>query len=332
MNEIPYKLDKKDRKILFELEVNCRQSNSEIGKKVGLSKQVVDYRIKKLMKDGIITRFSTVINTYKLGYLKFKVFLKLQDADKEKINEIIQFFRWHKNSEWLGECSGRWDLIVGYIVRDIYEFNEAWMEALNKFSQYIAEKETNVSLGAPHYRKEYLLHRDIAKMEPVMQMGKPIDYKTDEIDIEILRILSNNARMSIVDIAKRAKTTARVVKYRIKEMKKKEILLMHRCFLDLNKLGYIYCKANFYLRNLKKEKLESFLNYCAAHPNITYTILTIGPWEMEIEFEIENFNRFHEEMQKIRDKFADIIKDYDYVIVIKEHKLDYYPECYPRLS
>ena len=39
-------LDLKDRKVLYQLDVDCRQTNSEIGKKVGLSKQVVDYRIK----------------------------------------------------------------------------------------------------------------------------------------------------------------------------------------------------------------------------------------------------------------------------------------------
>ena len=42
------KLDLKDRKILYELDLNCRQSNSQIGKKVGLKRDVVAYRIKKL--------------------------------------------------------------------------------------------------------------------------------------------------------------------------------------------------------------------------------------------------------------------------------------------
>ena len=36
-------VDLKDRKILYELDLNCRQSNAQIGKKVGLSKEVVTY-------------------------------------------------------------------------------------------------------------------------------------------------------------------------------------------------------------------------------------------------------------------------------------------------
>ena len=42
------KFDLKDRKILFELDTNSRQSFHEIAKKVGLSKDSVIYRINKL--------------------------------------------------------------------------------------------------------------------------------------------------------------------------------------------------------------------------------------------------------------------------------------------
>ena len=48
------KLDLKDRKILYQLELNCRQSNTQIGKKVGLSKDVITYRIKRMEEKGII--------------------------------------------------------------------------------------------------------------------------------------------------------------------------------------------------------------------------------------------------------------------------------------
>ena len=61
------KLDLKDRKILYQLDLNCRQSNTQIGKKVGLSKEVVNYRIKRMQDFGIINNFWTAINSLKLG-------------------------------------------------------------------------------------------------------------------------------------------------------------------------------------------------------------------------------------------------------------------------
>ena len=44
------KLDLKDRKILYELDLNCRQSNAQIGKKVGLSRKEAYNAIKQILK------------------------------------------------------------------------------------------------------------------------------------------------------------------------------------------------------------------------------------------------------------------------------------------
>jgi len=55
MNNKMLKVDLKDRKILYELDYDSRQSLSKIGKKVGLHKNVVLYRIKRLENLGIIS-------------------------------------------------------------------------------------------------------------------------------------------------------------------------------------------------------------------------------------------------------------------------------------
>ena len=56
------KLDLKDKKILYELDLNSRQSFHQIAKKVGLSKDSIIYRVNKLKQDGIIKQFHTVID------------------------------------------------------------------------------------------------------------------------------------------------------------------------------------------------------------------------------------------------------------------------------
>ena len=66
--------------------------------------------------------------------------------------------------------------------------------------------------------------------------------------------------------------------------------------------------------------------------NLTYIINCIGSWDVELDFEIEDFNAFHKIMLGIRDKFFDIIKSYDFVVVMNEDKLDYYPGCYPKVQ
>lgn len=62
------KLDLKDRKILYHLDLDSRQSFRSLGKKVGLSKDIVASRVKKLQEKGIIKGFFAVVDYSKLGY------------------------------------------------------------------------------------------------------------------------------------------------------------------------------------------------------------------------------------------------------------------------
>ena len=69
------KIDLKDRKILYELDLNCRQSNAQIGKKVGLGRDVVAYRIRRMQEEGVIKAFWTAIDTFRLGYNVYRIYI-----------------------------------------------------------------------------------------------------------------------------------------------------------------------------------------------------------------------------------------------------------------
>ena len=68
-----YKLDKKDKDILYELDLNSRQSFNQIGRKIKLSKEVVQYRIKQLEKvkiKFIIAKNAIVTPGSKTAYVR----------------------------------------------------------------------------------------------------------------------------------------------------------------------------------------------------------------------------------------------------------------------
>ena len=86
-------LDVKDRKILALLDENSRFSNSQIAKRVGLSKPAVEYRIKRFEKNNIIFQYYIVIDFTKLGYSQYKIYFKFQDItldDEKKIADYDQ--------------------------------------------------------------------------------------------------------------------------------------------------------------------------------------------------------------------------------------------------
>lgn len=320
------KLDVKDMKILAELDKNARQSNNQIGKKVRLSKEVVKYRIDKMKQAGIIVRFYTITNYFKLNLFKFKLYLRLTNVSREKIKEIAQYFDNHKKTEWVVITTGRWDMILGFLVKNVNEFDDEVQEVLNKYSKYIQEKAVTTTLHLIHHERGFLKQGKTS--EVVYHTTKDEQEAIDKTDLEIIKILANNARMPVTEIAERLKTTPRIVQYRIKELERKKIILAYKAHLEPKEMNRIFCKAILYFENINETKLKEFMDYASSVPDIVWPQKVMGAWDFEVDCEVENYDRFQEIILDLKEKFPEIIKNYEFCIVSKEFKLDFYPGCY----
>jgi len=274
------KLDKIDRKILYELDVDSRQTNSQISKKVGTSKEVVNYRINKLEEKGVIIRYSTIIDLFKIGYKKYKIYIKLRGASKEKKEEIGKYFFENKNTEWVIIGSGRWEVIANYFSRNEQEFDDEVQEFMNKYHEYIQEKATVTTLQISHATREYLGEKKSPKKEYIEYNIERSAESIDETDKQILHTIANNARMSIIEIAKLAKTTARIVQYRLKEMKRKKIILAYKVTINPAKIGKMLCKACFYLGAADRKRIKEFMKYLHNIEEGIWPQKILGPWDV----------------------------------------------------
>ncbi|MEK6850820.1 MAG: Lrp/AsnC family transcriptional regulator [Nanoarchaeota archaeon] len=322
------RLDVKDFKILAELDRNARQSNSQIGKKVRLSKEVIKYRIDKLVQEGIIVRFYSVVNYFKLGIYKFKLYLRFSNADKNKIDEIADYFKKHKKTEWDATCTGRWDMIIGFLVGNVNEFDDEVQEVMNKFSKYIQEKAVTTTLYLVHHERGFLSNKTT---NVVYHTSKDAKEDIDKTDKEIIRILTNNARMPVTEIAERIKATPRVVQYRIKELERRNIILAYKANLNPKAMGRIFCKALLYLANINQEKTNQFIRYLSSIPDAVWPQKVMGTWDFELDCEVNSYDRFQDIILDIKEKFPDVVRNHEFCIVSKENKLDFFPDAYPSL-
>ena len=324
-----YELDVKNRKILTELDINARQSNNQIGKKVGLSKEVVKYRIDKLVENGIIIRFHTVINYFKLSIIKFKLYLRLTNVTKEKLEEIGQYFYKHTKTEWVVLTTGRWDMIIGFLVNNVNEFDDEIQTILNKFSNYIQEKAVTTTIYLAHNTREFLKTKSSKEISKIVyHTTKDKQENIDNIDENIIKIITNNARIPITDIAKKLNTTPRIIQYHLKELERKNIILAYKVHLEPKTLGRIFCKAIIYLANTTENKLKNFMNYASSLQGAIWPQRVMGNWDFELDFELESYDNFQDIVSDLKEKFPDIIKNHEFCIVSKEFKLDLFPNCY----
>jgi len=81
-------LDILDRKILAQLDLDSRQSAQEMARKIRSNKDTVNYRMKRLVDEGIITKWLARVETAKFGFNNIKVYIRFQDTDEEKEKEF----------------------------------------------------------------------------------------------------------------------------------------------------------------------------------------------------------------------------------------------------
>ncbi len=328
----PKEPDLTDRRILYYLDRNARIPLSALSKKTGISKESAHYRIRNLRKRGYISKFYTIINTSKLGYYFFKVYLQLQNFTEKAEKAMMEYLQSHPRYSWSCFCSGRWDMLIGVWAEDPLDLDDAFLaDFLGRFSDCILAKEMSITKHNFQQARRWFYK---AEDEPATSHvgGKAEKVPLDETDREILRIIANNARLPVTRIAKMAKTTPAVVRHRMKSMEKSGIIVSYRISFDLNRYGYEFCKSFVYLGNVKPKRMEEFHSYCRYHENILNFITLFGSWDMEMEFEVPNFEYFHSAMREMRNKFGDIVKSYDSVLISREYKVDYMPGCYPPLE
>src|SRR3989338_11475660 len=124
-------IDKKDFRLLYELEQDSRQSLSQIAKSLKTSQQVISYRLQQLEAQEIISEFYTIIDFAKLGYSSYRTMIKLVSISAESYKKLIEYFKSHPNVLLLVECGNRWDLIVNILSKNPVQYNKFMLEIRN---------------------------------------------------------------------------------------------------------------------------------------------------------------------------------------------------------
>lgn len=315
-------LDLKDKKILTLLDENSRYSNSQIAKKVGLSKPAVEYRLKRFEKNNIIFQYYTVLDITKLGYSQYKIYFKFQNTSLEDEQKIIDYWTKDKTSVWVGQIRGRWDLAVSILAKSNYEFGKSLGDFMNKFSKFILEKDVLLTEYSPIYAREYLTQ---TKSSEFIYGVPTSQYNLDNTDKNILSKLAKNARINIIDLASQLKLTRDIINYRIKKLVKEGIIVQYRCYLNLQNIGINHYKIIFRTKNLDFESENKIKQYITDHKKATQFLKLIGSWDLEIEFETENEDELYKILTDLRKRFSNVIRDFDILRITKTYKYNYFP-------
>jgi len=131
MVKIPHALDRADLRILNELQLDGRLSNSDLAERCGISTSPCWRRVRRLEEEGVISHYRAMLDRQQLG-LGVLVFVSIQ-IDTHSVEEASTFEAAIVGLDEVISChsvSGGSDFLLQVVCRDLDAYAEFSMTVL----------------------------------------------------------------------------------------------------------------------------------------------------------------------------------------------------------
>jgi Lrp/AsnC family transcriptional regulator, leucine-responsive regulatory protein len=318
------KVDIKDKKILTLLSENSRMPISEIDKKVTLSRDSISYRIKGMKEGGIIQGLYPSINFKKLGYNIYHLFLLVDESSREKQKQLLNKLKTHPNTLSVMDYSDRWDIEATFVVKTLKEFDTITSDILASFSDIILEKGRLAEIETFHsilFPYNFYTNQKLKKSP-----SKGSEYSPDKKDLDILKTIKGDCRLSTYDISKKVKLSPDAIGLRLKRLIKSNIIKKFSLLPNFSLLGFSMYTFAVKMKVLSSENESKFKAFVEDHPHIIKAVKTLGTWDLIIYIISDSPRDFHQTIKQIKKEFSQSIHNYETWVTLKEEIFNPIPE------
>ncbi|VVB57445.1 putative HTH-type transcriptional regulator [uncultured archaeon] len=319
------KLDKKDIRILSELDLDARKPPSRLARACRLSKQVAGYRLRRLGESGVIRRCAAIVDIPRLGYYTYRLFLRLQNADPSNEAALNKRILQVPNTIWIAHTTGRWDMEILMAARNNVHFSNLLVRVKELLGPFLKEYIISPSIVTYHFGRRYLGGSSRPPSDIPHYGFEPEVARLDRTDFKLLQALAADGAQSYSKLGARTGLSYNGAKKRLRALEDAKIIQSYGLWLGLEPLGRHFYKACLSMSSLDSKTEKAILSFAMGEPDVEYVVLCSGGWDLEIEAEVESELKFQELLARFRNRFKDSVRDYDILHVYEELKWDYFP-------
>lgn len=320
-------LDAKDLKILAEVDAYPRLSTSQLAKKVRLSQQVADYRLKRLFQQGIIINAGAVINYHNLGFQQYRLLFTFFEIPEAKRQDLTRYLSNHNQVYWAATIGGKWDLLVVLITEDYHDLLRFFDDFYGRFKAAIRGHDILRVLYQEFHWHKFLHHNESPQYFFIDSRPKrPFELlqEIDQLDYKIIHALKSNARISHLELGRKFQVSYKTIQNRIKKLERLNIIVGYRLFFKSKELGYQAYQLLLNLDNYMQKDIEALIRYTRYSSSITQFILILGEWDVYLHLRTKTIQEVQATVIDLRNKFS-IIKDYQYTPIFEDITIDHLP-------
>ncbi|MBI4918889.1 Lrp/AsnC family transcriptional regulator, partial [archaeon] len=301
---------------------------SAIAKIVKLSSKTVQKKVESLKKQKVIDKFYITVYRSMVGFLRYThMFLKVEE-DKEVFSKLCEL----PEIITMTTYSGNYNLLLSLSCSTIDHHNET----VNKIKEILGDKLKNYEVffisKSRYLKRAYFVDKelDIERLNPAGSFQKIIlqhkqtfpktFLKLDDLDLNILEELRINARIPLLDLAKKVNSNRKTVESRINNLIKIGLVGHFTTHVNYEALGYSKVQLLLQLKqdSKTKELIEHLKQNKNAHGYYEYT----GKWNVRIEFILSKVNEIFEIINEAKQLYPEIIQDNSVLVSTKEYKFE----------
>jgi DNA-binding Lrp family transcriptional regulator len=324
-------VDLKDRKILSLLAMNARMSFTKLAKKVGLSRDAIGYRIKNYEKQGLIQGYRAIVDISKFGYSNYHLFLKLANPTKETEDRIISRLSKIPNIRAVLKFSGNFDFELALIVRDLKELDSLITKIMEISSGFVQDFQILAIVNnylSESFPKSFTDNFS-EKINPFSESKKNTKlerYKLDKKDLEILKIISEEASMNLSAIAYQIELSADAVAYRLKNLVNSGFIIKFVPIINYSAIDYSLHAVLLNINPLSEKNEKKLLDFLKSNKNTLWAVKSLGGYNVLIYFLIRNTEELQETLIELRSLFPQQIRNYESLTAYEEYKYVLFPK------
>lgn len=318
------KLDELDCNLVAHLDFGARIGIKRIAEILGRSLQVLDYRLRALQKGGVIRGFYPVIDSFRLGYRYGRLMIQLADLSDSQIKGIQNFVKRTPAVLWCYRMEGDFNLIIVFWTRSLEEFDKLSSQILAVIGHAVLSINQSQVYKLEHFPVSQVLLNQPNDAIVIQEQGDSIEI--DTLDQKILAVLSNDARVPFLNLAKVCGTSDKVAAYRIDRLEESGVVRGYRPLIAWEKAGYLFFKVFIridYSKQGSKSKLDSYLKKC---PELLYMVHVVGaPGDIDVEIVVPGYLELFSFIERLRAKFPGAIRSVSHYHFTDCYKVNYFP-------
>ena len=326
-------LDTKDWRILNELVADMRAPIAQIAKKCLLSRQSVEYRLKQLQQNHLIIGSRSVIDITQLGYKTYQVFIEVHTPSAEK--ELLVRAKKADSVNAIIVYSGKYNLEISITARSVNEF----LKLYHSLVKGISIRNDAVHILLSTLRSEVLPDmyfpdfktKSSSSVSSLPQKKSKAKITIDHLDIQILHLLSKNATLQNMKIAKLLKSSKDTIAYRIQKLQKAKYIIQYRPVINYSVLG-LSINSVLVKTNLASSHVDTFEKHLENEGSVLWSTRTFGYYNYIIYTITNGLDEFHQVINTMKEQFGDVIKTYEILFAFKELKYDFMADSIAKIK